>query len=452
MKKAIIRSVLSLLSVAGLARAEPPAPAPDYATLPKSSSTDKAGPEAVNNPSAAEAANDPPTKEAASVPSTNCFTGCCPCCPRCPRTWFSADYLMWWFKDAPEPVPFITTFPTGSASTPPGAIGQPDTQVLLGGSDIDSQTRHGGRFTIGRWINQDNTIGLEANYFFILNHGTISTVNSGGGPTAPVFVVPFIDALTGKQSVGPLLGGPINAPGLTSYRAFLSDTNHLDGAELNGIYKLNRASGDNLSVNLLGGFRWLQFNENLALGNSVTGNPGGMFPLAYDALDLFSTRNNFYGGQLGGRVEWVRGRVFVNASAKVALGDMHETVNINGVTRTNFFTGAGGAIQTFPGGVFTQPSNIGNYNFDRFAVIPEGTINVGYQLRDRARVYVGYTFLYVSDLARPGNQIDPTINTTRTNFANAAGIPPVGPARPAFNLNQSDFWAQGINFGIEFRF
>jgi hypothetical protein len=85
--------------------------------------------------------------------------------------------------------------------------------------------------------------------------------------------------------------------------------------------------------------------------------------------------------------------------------------------------------------------------------VPEAALNVGYQIRERTRLFVGYTFLYFSDVARPGNQIDRTINPTQTNFANAVGFPPpAGQPAPLFNLHQSDFWAQGINFGVPFRY
>jgi hypothetical protein len=36
---------------------------------------------------------------------------------------------------------------------------------------------------------------------------------------------------------------------------------------------------------------------------------------------------------------------------------------------------------------------------------------------------------------------------TDPNFG-AAG----GPARPAFEINRSSFWAHGVNFGVELRF
>ena len=40
---------------------------------------------------------------------------------------------------------------------------------------------------------------------------------------------------------------------------------------------------------------------------------------------------------------------------------------------------------------------------DEFAVLPELGFNVGWQYNPLWRFYVGYTFLYWSDVARPGD-------------------------------------------------
>jgi hypothetical protein len=128
---------------------------------------------------------------------------------------------------------------------------------------------------------------------------------------------------------------------------------------------------------------------------------------------------------------------------------MHESVDINGST---FQTLIPGDPITAPGGIFAQPSNIGHHTQDRFAVVPEVDVNIGYAVTKWARVSVGYSFLYASNVVQPGNQINPLGNTTRTGFAAASGIPPIGPVAPTFSFNESSFWAQGMNFGLEFRF
>ena len=125
-----------------------------------------------------------------------------------------------------------------------------------------------------------------------------------------------------------------------------------------------------------------------------------------------------------------------------------ESVAINGFSAAIFPAPAAG-----PGGVFTQGSNIGSRARDSFCVIPELQLQAGVNLSSRLRAFVGYDFLYVSNVVRPGDQIDRTLNFT-SNSAISGVSPPtlIGAPRPAPLFENSSFWAQGINIGIEFRF
>ncbi len=396
----------------------------------------------------------------------------------CNRLWASAEYLLWWFKRSPEPVPLATLVPPPTravpGSPPIGAIGGPGTSVVLGGDGIGTSTRSGGRFTAGFWFDPDQTWGLEGSFFFIGTRHASKGVASDGrdGPLAPNLFVPFANATVapGTNPEGSIwLGGDIfNGSGT----ARLSLSSSLYGADLNGIRTL--ASGCNWRLGVLGGFRYLNLHENLQFTTSTTipDFPNPAQPSVRSTLDQFNTRNNFYGGQLGLKGEFRWGRLFLDAGAKVALGDVHEIVDISGATAANFIQSAGNlggigigsspetrAGLIGPGGIFTQPSNIGRYSRDRFGVVPEVDFKVGYEFTRWLRGFVGYSFLYVNNVARPGEQIDHTVNVTQSvgfqhNFTTLPPPPPalVGPARPAFTFNDSSFWAQGITFGLEFRY
>src|SRR5438105_637859 len=78
----------------------------------------------------------------------------------------SAEYLLFWFRKSPEPVPLVTT--TSATTFVPfttGALDQPRTSVVLGGSDIDPQEHSGGLFTLGVWCDEAQTNALEGSYF-----------------------------------------------------------------------------------------------------------------------------------------------------------------------------------------------------------------------------------------------------------------------------------------------
>jgi hypothetical protein len=107
----------------------------------------------------------------------------------------------------------------------------------------------------------------------------------------------------------------------------------------------------------------------------------------------------------------------------------------------------------FAGGLLALPSNIGHFARDRFAVVPELGVNVGFQLTNHLRAFAGYNFLYWSSVLRPGDQIDRGLNELAIpNFGSQPGTPAGDSRRPAVPFRDSDFWAQGVNFGLEFRY
>src|SRR5262249_39329755 len=159
----------------------------------------------------------------------------------------------------------------------------------------------------------------------------------------------------------------------------------------------------------------------------------------------FSTRNRFYGGQLGTAIEFRRGPWTLDFRGKVGLGLTHQTVDISGVT---VLTRPGGAQQFFSGGLLTAPSNIGHYNRDRFSVVPELGVTLGYQVTDHWKIFAGYNFLYWTNVVRPGGQIDRNINTNIVpSLALTAGQRGngTGPLVPAPQLHDTDFWAHGVS-------
>jgi hypothetical protein len=343
-----------------------------------------------------------------------------------------------------------TTSNPNSAS--PGALGSEGTSVLIGDRDIDTHLRQGGRFRAGLWLNDARTIGVDGNYLFIASKTVSQSVAATGAPGSPILAVPFFNA--DDQTETAFLRA---IPGFVSGSALLSLTSRMQGAELNGLVNLTQR--DTLRLDLLCGFRFVELKERLtfattALGlgpaNPVAGNNG----LVFDTLDKFNTHNDFYGGQLGLRGEYRRGKWFANGTIQIALGDMFEQADRHGDYLTNVLNNpAGGTPRNFAGfGAFVQHSNMGGNHRHEFAVVPEAGINVGYAVRNGLRVYVGYDFLYLSDVLRPGKQIDQVINFSQTVDSIAAGNGFTPGSRPAPTLTSSDFWAQGINFGVEWRY
>jgi hypothetical protein len=368
------------------------------------------------------------------------------------RQWYaSADYLLWWFKDSPVPVPLLTTT-SNPASMPVAAIGDSNSSVLLGNESLGGGVHQGARLTLGYWIDDSRQIGLESSYFFLADKTTVRSAASSGQPDAPVLAVPFFDEDAGAEN-----SFVVASPGGFAGAAVLSLTSRLQSAELQGVVQAFDAP--NLHVEVLFGGRFAELTENLSFATSSTGISDPNTDLILNTVDQFNVRNDFYGWQVGTRAEAQWGNFEFRASAKLALGDMHQVANLNGYAVTNFFNApAGGPFtgvptQVVPGaGAFVQPSNLGRVSRDSFAVAPELGVTLGYRLTDSLRVFAGYDFFYLSNVIRPGDQIDRGINFSQTVQSAIAGNAVAVGSRPAATLVDSDFWAQGLHLGLELRY
>ena len=350
---------------------------------------------------------------------------------------FDADVLLWWTRSSNLPV-----LATSSDPADLGVPGAPSTTAVIGGQNVDFNPRIGGRVA-GRYLLDGNYgIGVGG---FLLENGTESF--SAGG--LPVLAVPTIDPFGEAPAAFRLA-----APGAATGAAEAHLSSRLWGLDANGFVRLGNGDADGWLVDALLGYRFLQLSESLNLNTTTTIAGPGLFAgqvapdgSTYLGVDSFGTRNSFHGAQLGARGTYSMGRLSVQTSATVGLGVVHQTVNVTGSTT---LLAPGLPAQTAPGNFFTQTTNIGQHSTDRFGVVPQVGINVGYQVTSFARLTVGYDFLYVSSVARPGDQIDPVVNPFLPPIQDDGAR--VGAARPAVPLDSTDFWAQGVTFGLQLKY
>jgi hypothetical protein len=358
--------------------------------------------------------------------------------------WGSAEYLLWWVKNQPVSVPLVTTGNAATQGTAAGTIGSPGTALLFGISDLDYHTFSGGRFSLGLGFGSehDSVWGVEGSGFFLEKRPAGFAASSATGN--PVLARPFVDARTGTEST--VL---VSETGVDTGSVAISSFSDLYGWDVDLVGGFYRDGV--LHLVLLGGFRYLNLSESLDIVQNSTlvpigaaGFGGGLLvpPSNVTLFDHFGTRNEFYGGQLGARVEY-GDRLLVSAYGKIALGSTHEVINLAGFT-----SGIPGG--TKQGGLLVLPSNAGSRAHDEFTAVPEIGFNVGYQVCRWLQVYAGYTFFYWSEVARPADQINRIVNPTLIPASRTFGAP-TGPAQPTFSFQRTDFWAQGANIGLALR-
>lgn len=351
------------------------------------------------------------------------------------RLTLSAEYLRWTFK-ADQAPPLVTTSPPGSNAI----LGMPGTVVLFGGGALDNSDHDGGRFRVGYRLGDCGNCALETSYFFL---DPSRRRFSASSDQFPVLGRPFFSLNQNTESA------QLTAfPGVSSGTIMVDSKSQLWGFDAN--LRCDVCCGCWYTVGVLVGGRYLNLKESLEVTENIQALPTApLFPNAQiRVFDRFTTRNEFAGPQVGAtaRLNW--GRWSLDARGTVALGDTRQSITIDG----NQMVSLNGVVTNFRGGLLALPTNIGTFHRDRFSVVPELNLNVGYQLNDRWRLFVGYSFLYWSNVVRPGDQIDRVIDITRIPNFPVPGVLPTGLARPAVPFRESNFWAQGINFGVEFRY
>lgn len=374
------------------------------------------------------------------------------------RTWLYADYLLWWLKPAPTGPALVTTGDlTNPTSLGSGILGNPSTQVVGGNNYLNTGPYSGFRIGAG-WVDCSDTIGFDGNFFYLAQKGTQETFSSDANGN-PLLARPIIDARTGTETVV-----FVSAPNAFSGNLNVNSSTTFFGFDANVLlpwYRCRACDDSEVGYYLtpLGGFRYLNLRDDLTMTQSSNILPGGIGFFAgqpitpggnVSVMDDFRTLNQFYGGQIGlqgGLVWW---RFSLNGAAKIALGSMHEEANVSG--STSALNPLLGVVQTVPGGLYAAASNIGAYDRNILAVVPEGNLNFGVEITPQIKVVLGYTIIYVSDVARPGDQIDRSVNRTLVPSSQSYNPAIPGPQRPGFTWNGTDFWAQGINIGLSLRF
>ncbi len=365
-----------------------------------------------------------------------------------PAVWIQADYLLWWTKGGDLP-PLVTTSPQDTPQSQAGVLGQSGTAILFGDETVNNDARSGVRLQFGYWLDNCCRVGIEADFFDLEGQSSSFDATCAGDP---ILARPFTDVVTGLRD-----SELVCFPEIVVGRISVSSSSDLHSGGLRirkniccRNWRIPRCCAGSVPasyrVDWLAGYRYMRLDEDLVIGESLVSiNPSGVLAQGtmIQVFDDFQTDNEFHGGELGLVGEYRRGCWGVKALAKVALGNNHEVVRINGGTVVTV-PGAGSVANA--GGLLAQATNMGTFSQDEFAVLPEASLSLYYQVTCNVRATVGYNLIYLSHVLRPGEHVDSTLNPTQ--------FPPgtlQGPARPAFAFNDTDFWVQGLNFGLELR-
>lgn len=334
------------------------------------------------------------------------------------RLWARGEYLLWWTRGTDLPA----LVEGGQTAT--------DIGVLYGDETRLDQLRAGGRFRLGWWFDPCHTRGVEFTYLGLIGSSDRFFANDA---TLPFLRRPFF--LPGNIRDNLEIANP----------AFLTGGIEIDldtrFHALDVAYRRALFHQGPRRLDLLLGYRYAGLQEDLRIDqNSVWIGPApGVRGTTIQYLDDFQANNTFNGGQLGLVYQTDRYGWQWDVAARVALGSTAARVDVAGL-KTVVVPGApGDGTAVTPGGLLAQPTNIDRFERNYFSVIPEIGVNASYDLTCRLRASIGYSFLAWTQVMRPADQIDTTVDLTATT------------GNPEFPDQTTTFWAQGAQVGLEYR-
>ncbi|MCS6852924.1 MAG: BBP7 family outer membrane beta-barrel protein [Gemmataceae bacterium] len=370
---------------------------------------------------------------------------------RGPLVWASAEFLYWILSRSPLPAPApITTSPIGSTGVRglpfEGILGSYDTRVVYGGVPEDDSRHYGGRFTAGFWV-LSNFVGAEGSYL-VLNRDVDHFLVASNEAGVPLLARPVYNPITRSETIE-----AVAVPNSFSGAVSVANGISLWGWNADGIINPTPRL---YNSGLLVGVRYLELDETMLISQTTNVLPGGLaafnrqavfWPNSLNIIDSFQTRNEFRGGEVGYRLQWTGERLFLNLGFKIAIGRTRQRLTIDGATTLLIPSGFEAFQVTVPGGLLAVATNIGQFTQERNSVIPEGTLNVGVNLTRNIHLFGGYTLLYWSNVIRTGTEVNRVVNPRLVPTSFQFGLAG-GPPEPLPLFRQTNFWAQGVNFGL----
>lgn len=358
------------------------------------------------------------------------------------NAWVTGEFLFGWAART-NLVPLVTTNPAGTGQLVAGLLSEPSTETLLGGTQ-SSGLLPGFRLGAGFIYDQEYGTGVEAGFMFLSSNSSNFFFDSADHNF--ILARPYIDA-TSDNAASVLVGFPGLSTGTINVESKVGDFYSFNLDMTEKIWE--QESG--LRLDTMFGYRFASFSDSLRIrhhSDSLT-MPG----TSIDSQDSFSARNSFNGLDLGLRTsyQW-SDRLSLNVLTKVAVGNMHRTVNIRGTTTKTVTVPPPTVTDTAVGGMYALSSNIGEHSSNNWSVLPEAGANLVWKFRSNMNLRLGYSLIYLTKSARADNQIDFTVDPRL--FPPEEVIPPGDPTpnRPAFQLIHSDFWIQSLNVGVDVTF
>jgi len=337
------------------------------------------------------------------------------------HAWITVDSLYWATRGSNAP-PLVTTGPPFGGPGLDAAYGNPRTAVLLGDAMTINGMRPGVRVAGGFFLDgaKEWAIGYSGTFL-----GSRSENLEGGSDGTGIVNLPQFNSVFGVPIQTPVYVG---YPGLTRGTVVASVQSSF--AMATGELRRVAQSGTGYRFDLIGGYRYMHLGDSIATSFDVVSAtiPGPASPRLMGEQSV-RTRNVFNGADAGFQFSGRFGRrLTFDIRSTVAIGATTTEID-RSFTRSYIAGGPLGALV----GVPIPPVGIpliqtgGLTKETELAFVPQIGLKIGFEPIDHIRFTAGYDFVYWSRVRR---------------------------APEAFTGNDvvTDFWAQGLTAGFEFRY
>ena len=363
--------------------------------------------------------------------------------------WLRGEYLLWWAKGMNTP-PMVTTDIVTAGANQAGTLGPDSTAtVIYGDEEVLLNGQSGFRVSFGGFFGPQRKFGYVGDFYSVSTDDDEFFANEISNP---ILARPYIDLNPDQDRFRALTAafpgrhaGEIrinassdfsSAGGRARWNFCCKQRCDSCGGGGGGCQRCGYAPF--CKIDFTAGYRHYNLEELITVDQDFRLLDGTNSRFEID--DRFETTNSFHGAELGFQWEAGWNRWTFELLSMMAIGNNQQTVSIDG--NTLFEPGQGTTTEVTDTGFQAFDSEATR---DTFAMIPSMNVNLGFYLTPRFRFIVGYSILYWGGVLRPGEHIP-------TEFDSGALPPPEDNAtRPEIAFDETDYWIQGLNLGLDYR-
>ena len=338
--------------------------------------------------------------------------------------WFGGlDYMMVWRRGVRLPGLVTTEIANGTGVSE---------QVLVG-DRIMTRMTSGFRFTTGRWMNKQQTMGFMGRGWYGGRKQFNFERNQSQTPTLLRPFLDFTDQFTPTPETQ-VIAEPGRADGSVVVKA--------DSEAYGGDLAFRRFLGADYgaTLDLLYGYQFVRFNERLGIQTNSVSLDDDFAPVGSTIAvrDSFQTSNEFHGAQIGLQTEYREDYWSFHGLVKVAFGSLTRDILREGETTVT----VDGSTATEDEGLLVRQTNRGRITNQQFSWVPEINATLGWHRYEGWDLTLGYHLLAVSEAAHPGGAIDPELGVNLSD-------PLIGASRPTSDLSYRTFYLHGLHIGLQ---